>query len=545
MIILCQLLLFHYFYRTISNQYAGQQQFLEHSLESIYCTHGLLGGIQELAVQSEVELVLVDPDLVEPREQDSSQWANGELRSQEFSFSKRSQESTHKSILHLAAINETSGGQPNLKLFYESLKNNGYVTLQYDTSRPMQPEVYRRSSHLFEGAHELHDDHGSGEKVNKIYTEFIAHIFVLNRTHSLPESDQAGYKCKRRHHGSWDSRSTVIHIFVLYNYEYNPQTYWIQPALLMDELNKHKLLTYNVHWVDFRIPIEHHYLHPKRSVASISIANENRIHRRSIDSVRVFELKTERVLNYVNNSFIYCTNSPFNISGLIESQKRYGKYSMLLDDSRPEPEGELKAQLQYQIDLAIQFMNTFSEVYGKFSHWLTGSSLLSYLKFCDLTTILGGENLIDDQVRRPIISLEFGVLAKEFNDTVLEGLANAANIGIKMISDWRKPNRVIHFKLADCPNIVFLIYPYELRKDFYEYFYITLNSMVLNQKRTRKRSTKMVAPSLIDDGGASSWGHHVFGLHNLELCWTQIEGISKLFRVPCNVHDHLRRIYVI
>lgn len=532
-ILLCQLLLFHYYYWTISNQYVGHQN----PLETIYCTHELLFGIQRLALQSDVELVLVDPDVVEST--DKYHMGNSNV---EFSFSKKSQESTHKSILHFAAVNETSGGQPNLKLFHESLKNNGYIILQYDSNRPMQPEVYRRESHLFDGHHELHGD--KSEKISKIYTEFIAHIFVLNRT-SLPEKSQDSYRCNKQLHQR-EARTTVIHIFVLYNYEHNPENQWIQPALQMDELDKHKLLTYNVHWVDFRILIEHHYLHPKRLIASISIANKRQIERQPMHSIRVFEPETDRLLSYANNSFVDCEISPFNLKGLIDSRRRYGKYSTMLDGAKPEPEGDMKTQLQYQIDLALQFMSTYSNVYGNFSHWLTGSSLLSYLKFCDLAIVLDGQTLagdndVDDLVREPIINLELGVFASEFNESILEGLANATNIGVKMISDWRRPNRMIQFKLADCPNVLYRIYVYELHEDFYQYYFITQNSMILNQKRKRKRSTKVK----INEDGSTDWGHHVFGLHNLELCWTQFKGISKPFRVPCNIHDHLRRIYIV
>lgn len=522
-ILFCQLLLFHYYYITFSSQYKIKQN----QLESIYCDHRLLAGIQDLAIESDVELVLVDPDLVESDEYQKK------YLNDEFSFSKRSQESTQKSIVHLAAINETSGGQPNLKLFYESLKNRGYVTLQYDSSYPMQPEVYRRPSHLFDGAHELQQD--QSEKVSKIYTEFIAHIFVLNRTHP-PEQERN--RCDNKILNQ-DSRNTVIHIFLLYNFESDPQNQWIQPALLIDEMDKHKLLTYNVHWVDFRLPIEHHYLHPKRSIASISITSKMEFQPKVINLIKVFEPETNRVLTYVNNSFIYCKNLPFNISGLIDNQRRVNKYSMNLQTSRPETEGELRVQLQSQIELAMRFMSTYSQVYGGFSHWLTGSSLLFYLRFCDLA-IISSELVNNDVSLQHTVNLEFGVFANEFNETIQDALASATNIGVKMISDWRKKDRTIHFKLADCPSISFRIYPYELRKDFDQYYYITQSSMISSQKRKRKQSGKA-----IKSDSEGYWGHHVFGLHNLELCWTQIGGVAVLIRVPCNIYDHLRRIFIV
>lgn len=56
----------------------------------------------------------------------------------------------------------------------------------------------------------------------------------------------------------------AIHLFVVYNYEFQPERHWIQSSSSLDETDRHKLLAYGVHSIDFRLPLDHYFLHEKR-----------------------------------------------------------------------------------------------------------------------------------------------------------------------------------------------------------------------------------------------------------------------------------------
>lgn len=530
--------------------------------------------IRSLADRFGVDLVVVDPDLLNSLERDSSTSRIIDDNVIDFSRpSKRYQESTDKTIVHLAAINETSGGQPNLKLFYNALKNNGYTVLMYqDTSQIMQPEVYRRPSHLFDDmpldgvrwhkyshdstflheesarTHEEYDSEASHEdEVSKIYTEFISHIFILNTTQF---SDQMHEKWLLCNLGSNLRHFTVIHIIVLYNYDYDPSNWWIQSSLQMNEMDKHKLLSYRVHSFDFKIPIEETYLHEKRSIVSVIKpgARNDRKKRSSEDHVRVFEPPGDRLLSYANNSYVFCKPAQFNITGLIDNSRRMSNYLTELDNTRLITEIEGSEFIHAQLSIALQFMDTFSRAYGNFSYWITGSSLLAYHKHCSLAVVselftanklrlTDQQNLTEEYSSENIlINLELGLFSSEVNDSVLSDLSNANVIGVIMMSDWRKTNSPITFQFRDCPNLLFNLYLYDLKKDFYQYYFATRSTMTMMHKFNKKQR--------IDSSKTLSYGHHVFGTNNLNLCWTRSDNLS-LFRIPCNVHDHLRRIYII
>lgn len=535
-----------------------------------------LSEIYYLAIRFGVDLVVVDPDLLESLEKDSSKSQVDNDNVIDFSRpSKRYQESTDKTIVHLAAINETSGGQPNLKLFYNALKNNGYTILKYhDTSQLMQPEVYRRPSHLFddmpsdgvrwhkyshdstflqEESVKTHDDYNPEsemahqDEISKIYTEFISHIFILD---TIQTSDQVNEELSSCELETNSKHFTVIHMMVLYNYDYNPSNFWIQSSLSMNEIDKHKLLSYRVHSFDFRIPIEETYIHEKRNIVSVikPSAPSGRKKRSSENQIRVFEPKGDRLLNFVNNSYVFCESTQFNISGLVDNPRRISNYLKELDNTRLITKLEDGDFVQEQLSIALQFMNTFSKAYGNFSFWITGSSLLAYHKHCSLAVVpeldfANKVRLTDQQTdihayssENILINLEIGLFLSEVNETVLNDLANANSIGVIMMSDWRKTNSPITFQFRDSPNLLFNLYLYALKKDFYQYYFVTQSSMIMTHKFNKKQRD--------DSPKSSSFGHHVFSTNNLNLCWTRCDKLNP-FRIPCNVHDHLRRIYII
>lgn len=514
------------------------------------CSYPGLKEIYHAAQRSGVELVVVDPDLLEELEQTSNPRKGFKSRPR-LSFEQRrsGQDFSHKTIVHLAAINETSGGQPSLKLFVNELKSSGYAMLKYDdTSQLMPPEAYKRDRHQLDDmleddinghkeSHDLKSAHlydsekisHQNEQFYKIYTEFLTHLFVLNYTHPTELYLKERKLCKEK--GAQDL-SVVIHIMVLYNYDFDPSNQWIQPDLVFSEIDKHKLLSYNVHSVDFRISLKHHYLHPKRLTVSVIKPTRFLDHRnRSPERVRVFEPIEDRLLRYVNNSYVHCQPAQFKIGELLDNRKHYSKYLRLLDESTPLREEEVQVQLR----TALRFMEIFSGSYNNFSFWLTGSTLLAYHKYCQLA-LCTACNMTNPDSNEWTIYLEFGLLLNELDATMIRDLANANTIGVNMLSEWKDSNALISFRLQDSPNLVIDMHPYELRKDFYEYYYITRSTMTSNIRFGRKSKAKKRSLQLA--------GHHVFSTSNLELCWTKLHGFSP-FRVPCETHDHLRRIYVI
>lgn len=541
------------------------------------CICPYFSDVRNLANRFGVDLVVVDPDLLKSLELDSGDLPNSDVDTViDFSRpSKQYQESTDKIIFHLAAINETSGGQPNLKLFYNALKNNGYTVLKYhDTSQVMQPEVYKRPSHLFDDmpldgvrwhkySHDssflqdesvkTHDDYypeasQHGDEVSKIYTEFISHIFILNTTQIYNEEFKENLRICNHQLGS--TQFPVIHILVLYNHDHDPSRWWIQSSLQMNELDKHKLLSYKVHSFDFKVPIEETYIHEKRIIVNKVKPGSSRarLKRSSENQIRVFEPEGDRLLRFVNNSYVFCKLNQFNISGSIDNPRRMSNYLIELDNTRPLTELEDVESIRSQLNVALQFMDTFSKAYGNFSYWITGGSLLAYHKHCSLAVVpeLFAANkmrLTDKQVSEMeysseniLINLELGLFSSEVNDSILNDLANANAIGVIMMSDWSKTNSPITFQFRDCPNLLFNLYLYELRKDFYQYYFVTRNTMTMMHKFNKRQT--------IDNSRTLSYGHHVFNTNNLNLCWTRCDNLNP-FRIPCNIHDHLRRIYII
>jgi len=524
-----------------------------------------MGEISELAHSCGVQLVIVDPELLQII--DFIDGSKSEIDDDAVVvFSKSSIDSrlsqeprTHKSIIHIAAINETSGGQPNLKIFYNLLRRSGYTVKRYDdTSETMQPEVYTRPIHLFD------DDDSQllgkvkepiimsqvgGEEVSKIYTEFIAHLLILNKTSADMSSGPRS-----------NVRFPILHIMILYNYEYQPEQAWIQSSLDLDEKEKHQLLAYGLHVMDFRLPLEKNYIHQKKPMVRLRTGKSDYSWvESSLKHYWLFE--TNDLLHYVNNSYAHCKRSMFNITGLINSSRRLSNYMLTLDESLPIDDASSREAILGQAMSAFQLMSIISKAYGGLSYWITGSTLLAYHKFCDVL-LAPQTNRVDRFPRYQLkkrsqgkessnflensteffIDLEFGMFTDELNKSILSELADSEKIGIEMVSDWRKPGGHISFQISQCPNIVMNIYPYELKRDFYQYYYVTRNSMILNHKSKRRRSHG----SILEDAGSSIIGehHHVFTTRNLELCSTRIDRFHP-FKIPCDVHDHLRRIYVV
>ena len=507
-----------------------------------------LSDINKLAQKYGVKLVIVDPDLLRALD-------NNDQSEENFIFSSGArvkQELGHKSIIHIAAINETSNGQPNLMQFYNSLKHQNYVTIKYnDASHAMRPEIYWRKPHVFDEmlSDKIGIDQSNGKsighldgrplilrddiEVSKIYTDFMSHLFIVDQSQHI--FDHQTKACQRTR-AIEASPFAVIHIFILYNFEHKPGEQWIQSGLIFEEMDKHKLLTYKVHSLDFRVPIEHYFIHQKRETTSLDF----------LGGYHVLEPEGDRSLRYASNTFIHCKRSPFNIIGQIDNTRQVSNYIKLIDGAQPIRFGQSRDMIIQQYVVAFKFMDTFSKAYGNFSYWTTGSSLLAYHKFCDLSTVSPNElekksgEEYDTAVLKVTFNLELGLLASELNETMLEDLANAKMIGVTMVSDWRKPNALIAFRIVDCPNLIFNIHMYELKRDFYEYYFITRNSMILSHKFSRRGRSSNSSSGLKRFVG----GHHVFRTNNLKLCWTYINYFHP-FRVPCDVHDHLRRIYVI
>lgn len=560
LIIFAQVFLFHYYIGISSINLEGKTKKFDHW----NCLYPGLSGVYSLAQKFDVDLVIVDPDLLRSIKREVSNEKNSiyEVQPQFSIASKRVQETRQKTVIHLAAINETSGGQPNLKLFHDSLKHNGYTILSYvDNSHFMQTEVYRRLPHLHDDVkitninghryyNDLDDKHSleaeemeeeslhnaHPNRVSKIYTEFLSHIFILNYTH--PQRDISSKVDRTDCWNSYDGITNpfiVIHVVVLYNYEYNPSGQWIQPSLIMDEMDKHKLLRYGVHSFDFAIPIDRYYLHRKRPVMSVVKASDQA--KQTKEKFLVFDPSGDGLLSYVNNSYIHCAASKFYIGGLIEDPKRYSNYLKALDSSSPMLDPGNQEFLTEQVATAIQFIDTYSKTYGNFSYWITGSTLLAYYKFCELA-LVPHRHVVDFEEgsidpSKNVINLELGFFSSEVTADILDDLAEATNIGVTMISDWQKPNSIIIFKLLSCPNIIFYMYPYKLRNDFSQSYFITTNTMTYTHKFNKRSQVKN-----------TSNGHHIFHTDNLHLCWTRLNNIYP-FRVPCNIHDHLRRIYLI
>lgn len=564
-IVICtsQIVLFHYYVSVSTNSIKTRN----YSFEDWHCLYPGLGDIFELAQKFGLDLVVIDPDLVRSLENEETNIGGTQNESTKTkqlpTFTqplKRGQESTYKTIVHLTAINETSGGQPSLKLFYNALKSNGFSTMKFvDTSQLMQPEVYHRASHLFDDmplegvwehkySHDTNSQHESTDstpethsdshenEISKIYTEFITHIFILNRTQSLDLSSTKQL-CNNQ------ARFTVIHIFVLYNYNYNPSEQWIQPGLVMDEVDKHKLLRFNVHSFDFRIPIEQYYIHQKSETISLvsSTGFGKDYRKRSLKRIRILRCGNGGLLRYANNTYTHCEKSQFNIRGLIDNSGRISNYLSDLDSIKPIGNREDHRLLVAQLTTAFHFMDTFSKTYGNFSFWITGATLLAYHKHCDLAVEFASNRQIEGTANKQtdnIYNLEIGLFSDEMNATMLEDLAKANNIGIVMLSDWRKSNTMIRFRFKECPKVVFSFYLYELRKNYFQQYFITRNSMITSNKSNRRSKLKRRSTNEPDAG------HHVFNTNDLNLCWTCIEHF-KPFRVPCNVNEHLRRIFIV
>lgn len=550
-ILLIQLALVHYyiimFHGNITYDSSSDSSQLV-SIKRCLCRYPHLSDIYLVAQNLEIDLIVIDPDLLELIEE-HKQLDQSLMFSEALTRSR--QEATHKTILHLAAINETSGGQPNLRLFLNALKRQGYSLLEYEeSSKTMVPEVYEISPRTFEegplnGAtgNQLDDvdkhyfyrkEYQGEEKVSKIYTEFVAHIFVINSTRF-----QQMITCK-----TIAPSFIVIHIVVLYNYEYDEVNKWIQPSLSLNEIDRHKLLSYNVHSVDFRLPIERDYVHLKRPIVKLNQNfSDNKSDKYLSDPIKIFQPEHGSRLSYVNNSYVHCKPSSFNISNQIVNMRSLSKYLVSLDNSKPVIGDDFRDSLLHQMSIAFSFMNTLSKAYGNFSFWITGSTLLSYHKNCDILAVPSDRLLDSDMADQAtnhddslILTLELGLFANEIDYKVLQDLSDAELIGVSMLSNWRKPNSVISFTLHGCPDIVFNLYQYERRRDFYQDYYITQDSITRSHKLNKKNR--------LEGSQQPTFGHHVFKVENLDLCWTRIDRLHP-FRVPCLVHDHLRRIYMI
>lgn len=574
-ILIAQILIVHHYIGSNSGKiFKSKQSDLQEYADNhawLCYSSPYLADIIRLAKRFHLDLVIVDPDLLELLDE------TGNDASVAFSGSNLSDSRGDKTIIHLAAINATSGGQPNLKMFYNALKHHNYSLLKYDdNNQAIAPEVYRGPPNMFDDmlADAINDKHailndilstlerkqdnneGSAlvqdeedVEISKIYTEFMTHLFLLNDT-SQRFAKETASECKQAHHGAKTSPFVVISILVMYNFEYKPDSHWLQPSLYLDEVDKHKLLSHRVHSKDFRLPLENYYIHEKRQIVALQNSAKSRI-QRQLEGYKVFE--PSRLLSYVNNTYVQCKESSFNISGLIDNTRQMSNYLRLLDTARPlDAPSIFRNNILGQVLVALQFMDVFSSSYGNFSFWLTGSSLLAYHKFCELAMVPSAdqsrhgswppEAAGNGNEESVVINLELGMFAMELNSSMLSDLEEAKSIGVTMMSDWRRPNAMVSFHVRDCPNLIFNLYPYELKRDFYEYYYATRHSMIMSHKF--KTSTKSRQERKQEKRNPYTGGQHIFTTRNLQLCWTRVSGFHP-FRVPCDVHDHLRRIFVI
>lgn len=595
-IILTQLFIVHHYVGDATRRHRlfnlkGANRETDLLAKSSWFCHGFshLNRIAQLAHEFQVELVIVDPNLLGLLVDDEDDEATPE-EGLEFSFNgKMRQEAGRKTIVHLAAINETSGGQPNLKLFYTALKEHYHMLKYNDASETMAAEVYRRQPHQLDDVQldAMQDSRGHEEQsmqmaaadfeISKIYTEFISHVLILNATQPA-DSELKKWAPSRKCLGSSAGNDEpepfiAVHLFVLYNYEFQPDDEWIQSSLLLDEIDRHKLLAYGVHSIDFRVPLDHYYIHKKRRTASLLEASSFKSPLkpdRPMNKLKILE--PNHWLDYANNTYLHCKQSSFNISALREGNRRMSGYLKTLDAAQPLKTSRYRAMLLDQLSIALQFMNVFSKSYGNFSFWLTGSTLLAYHKFCQLIALTQtrkwehqlGPTTEDDLMLLSIddyeeqvfndntmLEFELGLFESELNSTMLNDLSEANMIGVTMMSDWRgsNGNNLVSFHVKDCPNLVFNLHFYKLKRDFYQPYYVTNDNMIYNHKFRRRKSSKTTNPS--NGLNPKTWldssamvGHHVFSTRNLELCWTRLDHLEP-FRVPCDVHDHLRRIYVI
>jgi hypothetical protein len=595
-IILAQLFIVHYYIgnttrrqRFFSSGNANRESNLL-SKSHWFCHSFLhLNRIAELANKFQVELIIVDPDLLEllDDKNDSSTTDDGQPASVGRG-SKTKQEASHKTMIHLAAINETSGGQPNLKLFYNALKEHYHVIKYHDASETMAAEVYNQQPHQLDDVHfdAIQDsnrlEHEQHEALNavdfeisKIYTEFIAHLFIVNVSGpigSVPAEWISPKNCLRSETGHNSEPFIVLHLFVLYNYEFQPGEKWIQSSLLLDEVERHKLLAYGVHLVDFKVSLDHYYVHDKRKTSNLfeasSLASPLKPER-PMNRLKILE--PENLLSYANNTYLHCKQSAFNISALVNENRQISRYLKTLDAAKPLKSSRYRTILLDQLSIALQFMNVFSKSYGNFSFWITGSTLLAYHKFCQLIAITRSGKSIDsfesttedDQLllsmddyeeqvlnENNMLDFELGLFESELNSTMLHDLSKANMIGVTMISDWREPekNGLVSFHVKDCPNLLFNLHFYRLKRDSYRQYYVTNDNMIYNHKIRRRKSLKdqkpagQVSPAVMAESSGVN-GYHMFTARNLELCWTRLD-LLEPFRVPCDAHDHLLRIYV-
>lgn len=559
-----------------------------------------LDDILKVSQQFNLEIVLIDPHLLSDIEYADSKYHNPKRNIKATSNQKRNQEHQREAVVHLAIVNETSGGQPNIKMFTDALKASGYSTLQFhEKSSFVGPEIYtlpieKLDSLSYDGIKEQHNhlelytqsfnSKNQGSKnnitnyISKVYTEFLSHLFILDKHISINnEGSTKSHKqlliptdASHQHSDTTNSKVPilkvlpfVIHVLVLYNFEFNPATFWVQPALSLSDQEKHTLLSYSVHSFDFKIPLEYNYLHRKLFTKPIVTQN---VRSESIKVIRAFhkaEQETQPAhLSFVNNSFIECRKENFNIVAQIQhlhgEHKLVTNYLIGLDKSAPLMSRSSSyirtSELENLIDqlaTAMQFMTTYSSSYSNFSFWLTGSSLLNYHKFCNLVVDVRtksvsennssrfkyklNENNDDDYMNYQLlpridlmINIEIGVYENEFGNDAFEDLASSREIGVVIISKLSKDRLYFSFRLKECRNIVFHIYLYSKRNLDYE------SALMTNENKFVKSYSRNKRQPL---------GRHIFLKENLILCLTHLADIG-MFRVPCNINDHLSRIYI-
>lgn len=499
-----------------------------------------LGELADLATGLGVQLVLVDEQLLARVRARRHQQTEAELATDTPSQRRLRQEARADTVVHLAIVNETSNGQPNIKRFADELRAR-YLTMQFaEGLATMQAEVYKLSAGQLDalavdglaedaagGRWRAHAPHNSQERptdslgpwephesegISKVYTEFLTHVFVLaksKREHDNDEPHEAAGGGKRLSVASQNAARKpapierlpwVAHIVVLYNFEPSPGRLWIQRALALDEARKHRLLAFDVHAFDFQLGIQNSYLHAKRPLGEL--ADSEQLPRR-LAGLKVFASP----LNFANNSYVHCEPTNLALAGASH-----------LTPAREPPDVE---RLADELATGVQFMDMFARAYGNFSFWLTGASLLSYYRSCELAA--AGKR------RGPPVSVEWGLFASEFDATAFNDLATAADIGVSLVSARPRggaTRRTLAFTLADCPHLIFRLFLYELRLD-------------------GARGAFFVSPPMT--GGASGQRRraeqdHTFAPASLQLCLTHLPEVG-LFKVPCDAREHLQRIF--
>lgn len=610
-LILAQVILFHIyvgfdFSNSNHKMKSWQANELSNVIKQVSTVLTQLDEVLQLAAKFELDVLLTDSHLIDKLNYISMSTSENKQGSTQYSTrtqqqtqskvgqenGKQNQEPKLDSIIHLAIVNETSGGQPNIQLFAEALKSElNFLKLQFDeqSGELLAPEVYEVPISKLNAysSNELLEQRQQNSLISKVYSQFVSHIFVLAKlpTESATKrtanntSDKRANKLRIESHDSKLNKIPkshrllfVVHLFVLYNFDDN---FWIQHPLELDEMQKHKLLSFNVHSFDFKIGTDFHYLHEKRDLQSLSLSAFGA--KSELKYLNSFIDNKYKALSYENNAFICCKAFNFSIeasrdhhssenvlldfilggnigsvenraiAGLdslqvktINTNKATSKYMKSLD--KTELDQIQGSSIEQQLATAVQFFAAFSQTFGNFSYWLTGASLLDYHKFCSLSTNSNQRNL-NTNSSYEFVKLEFGVFESEFGDNAFEGLRDASDIGVVLLTNLTQAAQQFSFQLvSDCPKVVFHVYLHSMHEVPGKGSFFT--SPLMTRHKINHRSLKRLKVTRAKVIASSE--AHIFPRDYLTLCFTNLKLASSSFlvKVPCFILEYLRRIFV-